>query len=164
MKRTLRMLLLCICTAAKAGQEGDSSEALFRAAVLDLSSRQVSMEQFRGDPILVSFWARWCAPCRDEFPELQRQASLHRKDGLRVLGVALDDRTDAVKDFARAYEIGYTVLVVASGNTELLQALGNAPAGLPFTLAIDRHGRIVGRRLGVSRRSDLDAFVAEALK
>jgi thiol-disulfide isomerase/thioredoxin len=164
MRAALLALMLCVGALANAGQDTASGEPFFQAALLDLSARPVPMERFRGRPALVSFWARWCVPCRDEFPELQRQNDLHRKDGLLVVGVALDDHTDAVKDFAHAYEIGYLVLVAGQGDTALLRSLGNARAGLPFTLAIDRRGQIVGRRLGVSKRSDLDAFVAEALK
>jgi len=164
MRVVVLALALCASLCANAEQATASGEAFFAAALTDLASHPAAMEPLRGKPILLNFWARWCAPCRDEFPRLQQQYARHHKEGLLVVGVALDEHVDAVKDFARAYEIGYTVLVAGQGGVELLQALGNAAASLPFTLALNRHGQIVGRRLGAARSEDLDAFVAKVLK
>ena len=164
MKAVILALALLASMCASAEQTTGSGEAFFAAALTDLSSRPVAMEPLRGKPILLNFWARWCAPCREEFPRFQQQYVRHHKEGLLVVGVALDEHVDAVKDLPSSCEIGYSVFVIGQGGAELLQALGNAPAALPFTLAPDRHGQIVGRRLGTVRGEDLDAFIANVMK
>jgi len=164
MKAVILALALLASMCASAEQTTGSGEAFFAAALTDLSSRPVAMEPLRGKPILLNFWARWCAPCREEFPRFQQQYVRHHKEGLLVVGVALDEHVDAVKDFARAYEIGYTVFVAGQQGVELLQALGNAPGSLPFTLALDRRGQIVARKVGAVGSEDLDAFIAKIMK
>jgi thiol-disulfide isomerase/thioredoxin len=130
------------------------SEALFTAAYVDLDGRPARLER-AARPLVVNFWARWCAPCRVEIPEL---AALHaRRSGVDVLGLNIESDPAPVRDFARAYEITYPVLLTREGGLDLMRTLGNAKAGLPFTLWLDRQGRIVALRLGVLVREQLDA-------
>jgi hypothetical protein len=58
-----------------------------------------------------------------------------------VIGIGLEDKAESVRDFMKAYEMSYTVLLARDRGIELMQALGNTRAGLPFTVAIDRNGR-----------------------
>ena len=96
--------------------------------------------------MIVNFWARWCTPCREEIPELVRARDAH--PGVDIVGIDIGEEPAAVREFMRAYEMNYRVLIAPEG-IELLIALGNAHANLPYTLAVDRRGRITGRRLGV---------------
>jgi hypothetical protein len=64
----------------------------------------------------------------------------------------------------KAYEMSYTVLLAKSGSIELMQALGNTRAGLPFTVAIGPNGNIVASKLGAMNRAELDAAAEAALK
>jgi hypothetical protein len=68
----------------------------------------------------------------------------------------------AVRDFARAYDINYPVLLARGGGLDLMRALGNAKAGLPFTLALDRRGAVVASRLGLLSREQLAAAARRA--
>ena len=65
-------------------------------------------------------------------------------------------------DFARAYDINYPVLLARGGGLDLMRALGNAKAGLPFTLALDRRGAVVASRLGLLSREQLAAAARRA--
>jgi thiol-disulfide isomerase/thioredoxin len=149
---------LAAAVAADAGAvSGDAAQALFVATFGTVDGGKATLAELRGRPLIVNFWARWCTPCRAEIPELTRVQRDH--PSITVIGVDLDEPPAAVREFARAYEITYRVLLTRGDGIELLQALGNTAASLPFTLAIDRHGTIVGRRLGVLRPADLDALL-----
>jgi len=140
------------------------SEALFAAKHSSSEDKPVALESFRGKPLIVNFWARWCAPCRVEIPELAKTQDKYGKRGLAVIGIGLEDKAESVRDFMKAYDMNYTVLLAKAGGIELMQALGNTRAGLPFTVAINRRGEIVASKLGAMNRADLDAAAEAALK
>jgi thiol-disulfide isomerase/thioredoxin len=89
--------------------------------------KPVALESFRGKPLIVNFWARWCAPCRVEIPELAKTQDKYARRGLTVIGIGLEDKAESVRDFMKAYEMNYTVLLAKTGGIELMQALGNTP-------------------------------------
>jgi len=69
-----------------------------------------------------------------------------------------------VREFAKAYDMDYPVVLARDKGMPLMQALGNTRAGLPFTVAIDRKGNIVTKKLGVMRKTDIEAAAEAALK
>jgi len=144
-------------------QEGGGLDALFSAAMLDIHGEPMTLAEFRGKPLIVNFWARWCVPCRDEIPELVTFQAQHQKQGLVILGIALEDEPGKVRDFLAAYEVNYPVALVGDAGLALMQALGNDVMGLPFTLFIDRNGEIVWVRRGVLKKSDLQNMVNKLL-
>lgn len=138
-----------------------SSAPLFAATLSDLDDKPVALSRFKGKPLVVNFWARWCGPCRAEIPELIEFRKLH-KGKVEILGIGIEDRAEPAKEFAKAYDMDYPVLLAKDKGIPLMQALGNPKAGLPFTVVIDRNGQMVSKRLGVMKKADLDA-AAEAL-
>lgn len=157
---TILVLLFCAPAQAESPAELPAAAPLFAATLWDADDRPFAMAALRGRPLVVNFWARWCGPCRVEIPEFAR---VHRKlkdKGLVVVGVGLEDKADTVREFALAYEMEYTVLLAKELGIPLLRALGNAKAGLPYTLVIDAQGQVVARKLGLMTRAELEAAVA----
>ena len=140
-----------------------SSALLFEATLNDLDDKPVALERYRGKPLIVNFWARWCGPCRVEIPELIAIRQAH-KGKLEVLGIGIEDKADAAKEFARAYEMDYPVFVAKDKGIPLMQALGNTKGGLPFTIVIVRKGQVVQKKMGIMKKADLDAAAELALK
>jgi len=64
--------------------------------MIDASGFQKILEENRGKPLLVNFWATWCEPCRDEYPMLNELAKQYAPQGLRVVGVSMDDDGDLI--------------------------------------------------------------------
>jgi thiol-disulfide isomerase/thioredoxin len=160
-----RLFLALALWAAAGAARADSADPLFAATLSDFDDKPAAMAAYKGRPLIVNFWARWCGPCREEIPELSKIRAKHKAKGtqsLEVIGIAIEDRPEPVRDFAKAYEIDYPVVLAKDKGLALMQALGNTRAGLPFTVVVSRQGNIVSRKLGVMRKADLDA-AAEAL-
>ncbi len=136
--------------------------ALFAAALIDLDGQPTTLSKYRGKPLIVNFWARWCGPCKVEIPEL---VSLQKRNsGVEVLGLNLENTPATVRDFAYAYDVNYPVFLTREPGLALMRALGNQKTVLPFTVVLNRHGDIVSSHIGAMSREKLDAAVAAALK
>ena len=123
----------------------------------DLDGRPVALTDYRGQVVLVNFWASWCVPCRREFPLLRQvQAS-----GVAVLGVVFDDSAGAARRFMRAQEATWPGLIDPKGEIADAYGVGRKP-GIPVTVAVDAGGVLVDRQVGEARRADLDRLVARA--
>ena len=144
-------------------QEQPSSAPLFAATLNDLDDKPVALERYKGKPLVVNFWARWCGPCRAEIPELIKFRAAH-KGKIEVLGIGIEDKAEPAKEFAKAYEMDYPVFIAKEKGIPLMQALANTKAGLPFTLFIDRNGQLIQKKLGLIKKSDLDAAADKLLK
>lgn len=159
MKPLLAALLLLPAAIAAAEP---SSAPLFEASLANLDDRPVALARYRDQPLVVNFWARWCAPCRAEIPEL---ATFRRENRgkIEVLGIGIEDEAAPAREFAKKSGMDYPVFVAKAQGIPLMQALGNTRGGLPYTLFIDRHGRVVGQKLGLLRRADLEAAAEQLL-
>lgn len=125
--------------------------------LLDIDGREVSLDAYRGRPVIVNFWASWCEPCRREAPLLSRAAADQGGDGVAVLGVVFEDEADAVRQFLATYDVGYPALMDPGGRT----ALDFGVYGLPETFFVDRTGRVVGRLVGELDAASLERALAE---
>ncbi len=159
-----KLLLVClglivVSGASIAAEEMPSSAAFFSSTLDDLKDKPMAMEGLRGKPILVNFWARWCGPCREEIPELVDVHAKHRANGLTVVGVAVEENTASVQEFAAAYKMEYLVLMGKDKSLDLMRALGNNRGFLPFTIAIDTGGKVVATKMGILTTADLDGML-----
>lgn len=159
-RRWLAIALLLAASFARAA----SSAPLFAATLTGTDDKPVALETYRGKPMIVNFWARWCGPCRVEIPELVKAHDKYQKKGLVVLGIGLEDKAESVRDFMKAYEMNYPVLLARDKGIELMQALGNPKAGLPYTIVINRQGEIVTSKLGAMKKAEIDAAGEAALR
>jgi len=162
-KRLLPWILVTAFTAW-AGVASAATDALFAATLNGSDDKPVALETYRGKPLLVNFWARWCAPCRKEIPELVQLQSDYGNQGLNVVGIAIEDDTTAVREFLKAYSVTYPVGVNQKKGIWLMQGLGNDGALLPFTLAIDRKGEIVMRKIGAFKKTDFEQVADKLLQ
>lgn len=169
MRRVSRSYWLCLLSVLSFAwtpvyAEAPNTDKLFAVSLSDLSSQPQAFSQWKGKPLIVNFWARWCAPCRTEIPELAKLQQRFKSKGLVVIGIGIEDQVDAVREFAKAYEMDYTVLLAKDKGLDLMQALGNTRMGIPFTVAIDRQGRAVVAKSGAIKGNELIAAAEAALK
>jgi thiol-disulfide isomerase/thioredoxin len=129
------------------GQIGRDASPLFAVGLPDATGAQQLIGQWRGKVVLVNFWATWCVPCRAEMPEfvvVQRELG---ERGLQIVGVAIDAQ-EKVVPFIDELKINYPTLIGGYGAMELSKSFGNTLMALPFSIVIDRTGRIAHVQLG----------------
>ena len=108
---------------------------------------ELVLSELRGQPLLVNFWATWCPPCVRELPLLDRFVQGQGAGGWRVAGIAVDGPTP-VREFLQRTPLGFPVGLAGLEGTTLVRQLGNPGGGLPFSVALDRAGRLRERHLG----------------
>ena len=122
----------------------------------------VNLADFRGKVVVVNFWATWCVPCREEMPEFVKAQRELGDRGLQFVGIAADDAAK-VKAFADELGLNYPALIGGYGAIELSKSLGNQVGALPYTLFIDRSGRISRTHLGPIKPAELKSIVGQLL-
>lgn len=128
----------------------------------DLTGNKRNLSEWHGRPLLINFWATWCGPCREEIPMLIRLRAEHAKQGLEIIGIALDFH-DAVAGYATRAGMTYPVLVAEEDMTTV-QAFGmGASAGLPTTIVADRTGKIVARHVGALDKEEAEKLLKPVL-
>ena len=125
-------------------------------SLLDLDGNAVHLADLRGKPVIVNFWASWCGPCVDEFPLLQAVAAEHADDGLVVLGIVYQDRSEAARAFMQ--QNGGTWQALMDPDERVARAY--KIFGPPETYFVGRDGTIVARHIGQLTAASLDAKVA----
>jgi peroxiredoxin len=121
----------------------------------DLNGVKHDIHEWDGRVIVLNFWATWCPPCRKETPMFVELQDKLRKKGLQFVGVAIDDH-DKVKEFKDTFSINYPVLVGVDNAIEVAKVYGNRFGALPYTVIIDRKGKIVFVQRGKLERDVLE--------
>lgn len=147
---------------ASGSPDAASSAALFKAGFNDLAAIRQPLAQWRGKVLVVNFWATWCPPCRTEIPEFIKLQTQYGTQGLQFVGIAIDE-TAKVQAFADEVGINYPVLVGDLEAVALSQATGNRLGGLPYTVVVDRSGKIVATELGGLTGAKLEALIKPLL-
>jgi peroxiredoxin len=125
----------------------------------DLLGNQVSLAELRGQPVVIDFWATWCAPCVKQIPVLNAFLADHYGE-VSVLGIAVDSQgLDVVAPFANEHGIQYPVLV---GDESLAEKYG--AFGFPSLYVIAADGTIVAHHVGVVTEQELEEALVSAAR
>jgi thiol-disulfide isomerase/thioredoxin len=125
----------------------------------DLAGRARSVHEWDGRPLLINFWASWCAPCRRETPLLMRARAAGAPRGLEVIGIAVDE-TAPVAAFVKEQGLAYPVLVGEQDALDLVAAFGVATPVFPFSVFVDGSGGVMSLHLGELHEPELRKTLA----
>jgi cytochrome c biogenesis protein CcmG, thiol:disulfide interchange protein DsbE len=117
----------------------------------DLSGKNISLSQYKGNIVILDFWATWCAPCRMSIPELVKLQDTYGDKGLVILGISVDSPTtkDAyLSSFKEKYKMNYTILRADDITTR--KYFGNSEFSIPTLFIINRDGIVVDMHSGYS--------------
>ncbi len=121
----------------------------------NLAGEQQSILSWPGKPLLINFWATWCAPCLREIPMLKELQTAH--PDLQIVGIAIDKR-EPVVEFAGRMEFNYPILIGESEAYAAAGALGVNIYSLPFTVFTAGDGSILGVHTGELHAEHLERF------
>lgn len=114
--------------------------------LVDLNGNKIDTSRYAGNVVFVNFWAAWCTPCAGEIPQIMALQDKYRAQGLRVLGISMDDTDSALRDFYRRYKMNYPVV---AGSEKIAEAYGGV-LGLPTSILIGRDGHIYTKYVGMT--------------
>ncbi|ROT44811.1 TlpA disulfide reductase family protein [Pusillimonas sp. NJUB218] len=138
-----------------------SSAGLFGLQFPDSDGTPVPLDQWRGGPVVVNFWATWCPPCVKEMPDLE--ALKQKYPGVQFVGLGVDTAAN-IKKFIPKVNVTYPLLVTGYGGIDLMKTLGNPTGGLPYTLVYDASGNVLERIMGQVKPDHLDAILQRVSK
>lgn len=124
----------------------------------DLDGKPRQLSEWRGRPLLINFWATWCAPCLQEIPMLIKAQTELADTGLMILGPAVDE-AEPVRHFHAERDLNYPVFVGADQAIMAMDALGDTRGALPWSVFIAPDGRIVARHSGILSREQLESWL-----
>lgn len=122
-----------------------------------LRDGELSLEELRGRPVVLNFWASWCIPCRDEAPILAGSARAHARE-VRFVGVNVQDLRGDALSFLREFRVPY--ISVRDSGDDTYRAYGLT--GLPETYYLDADGRIVAHSPGAVSRASVEDGIRAA--
>jgi thiol-disulfide isomerase/thioredoxin len=147
--------------SAPAASRG-AAQTLFAAQFPGTDGKPQALSQWRGQVLVVNFWATWCDPCREEIPTFIKLQAQYSDRGVVFVGIAVDQR-DKADSYAREFGMNYPVVIGGIGSMDMARELGNTKSVLPFTLVIDRAGNIVLSQYGAISAARLEAAIQKQI-
>jgi thiol-disulfide isomerase/thioredoxin len=150
-------------TTAYASTGGKSHTAvthLLGQTFSDSAGKPQALSQWQGKPLVVNFWAPWCAPCVREMPELDAFAKEMQAKQVSVIGIGIDSPSN-IAQFAGKLKISYPLYVAGMSGTDLAREFGNEAGGLPYTVLIGADGQVKKTYLGTIKFDQLRADLAK---
>ena len=138
------VVLLTSCGGGDGAREASRPEVGRRAPTFtttDLAGKRVRLTDFRGETVVVNFWASWCTPCRKEFPLL---AKIHARDDVTVLGVVFNDTVANARRFMDEQNAEWPAL---RDDGAIAKAYRVGP-GIPASIVVDPEGVVKVRHIG----------------
>jgi thiol-disulfide isomerase/thioredoxin len=134
---------------AAASGDVDIGQILPDAVLLGLNGPSARLADFRGNPLLINFWASWCGPCRQEAKSLERLAWWDEAGTFAIIGISTDDDAAPARTLVR--ETGVTIRHFIDQRLQMENMLG--AKRLPMTVLVDAQGRVLDKIYG-SRQWD----------
>ena len=169
MKIQVALILCCLLAVAGAlgAPQGQKAATPPDPQLIDAQGYLKLVREYRGKPLLVTFWATWCEPCRDEYPMLNELAKQYAPQGLKVVGVNLDDEGDLIlmRRFIARYKPIFPNYRKKPGEEGPFRdaVLPGWNGSLPASFFYGKDGRQVGQFVGERKREEYEGAIHSLL-
>jgi len=154
------MLTTVLLVAGCSSQASPGGELAPDFQLPNLEGQSISLSGFRGEPVLVNFWASWCSPCIYEMPFIQEVFEEWSGQGLVVLAINQGESLSTAKDFMQSNNYSFPVLLDISQDV----ALEYNVWGIPTTFFIDKDGIIQAIKIGpFSSKAEIEMGLSEII-
>jgi thiol-disulfide isomerase/thioredoxin len=128
--------------------------------LVTLDGKKVSLSDYKGRPVVVNFWATWCAPCKLEMPWFEEFRQKYQAQGFEILGIAEDDAgKDEIAKTAKKVAVTYPILLT---DGKVAPAYGGVDM-LPTSFYIDRKGLVTTETIGLASKDEVEANIKKLL-
>ena len=156
--------LLIACTSGEVATELESEEGETTVASLlplpTISGETLDLADYRGQVVLVNFWATWCAPCRIEMPELDSYFQAHQADGFALLAVNAGEPAVRAAEYLAEFDYTFTIILDEEGQID--DYFGGV-RGMPTSYVLDGEGEVVYQHVGALTHEILEEKVTPLL-
>ena len=155
MHKIFIVLMILGLTTFISAQDADVTETEATNFVLEnIDGDVIELNEHIGEgPILISFWATWCKPCKEELPHVQELLEKYEEKGLTVFAISTDSEKSVAKVKPYIKSHNYTFEVLLDTNSEVARSY--YVRSVPFTLIIDKSGKIVYQQLGYRKGDEI---------
>lgn len=129
-------------------------------ALDDVAGNPIRLSELTGSPVIVNFWATWCAPCRIEMPELEAAYQAYRDEGLVILALDQQEAGEDVANFFEELGLNFTAVLDSEGTVSAQYGVASI---LPTTFFINGAGEITAIHRGPMVQSQIDGYLAETI-
>lgn len=150
-----------VSTITQGGAPLEAGDSAPEFILNDLDGNPVALSDFRGQPVILNFWATWCAPCRIEMPELQQTFYDYQDDNLVILALNQGESPDIVERFFHD-ELGLAFTPLLDAEYAVSDAYG--ALNLPTTFFINADGEVTAVHRGIIAREQLDGYLVETIQ
>lgn len=130
-------------------------EALLKVTLADLTGKPQPFAQWDGKVRVFNYWATWCPPCIEEMPVFSRLQERHAAKGVQFIGIGMDE-VEKMQTFANKTPVSYPLLVGVTGPSE---NPGLTVRGMPYTVVLDREGKVAFSLYGAVKEADLEPLL-----
>ena len=122
------------------------------------------LADWKGKAVLLNFWATWCQPCRQEIPLLVKLQAQYAAQGFQVIGIATDETDEkSVQAFLKRMVVNYPMLMGTDEVGSMVAGFGGTLIGLPYTLVLNRDGKVLYIHAGELHPQEAQNLVQVAL-
>ena len=137
-RKLLTGLALTVIAASSIASSGLTGKPAPDFALKSSTGENLRLSEFRGDVVMINFWATWCGPCRQEMPLLDQLYSRYERVGFNLLGVNIDDDSNRAMNMIRELGVSFPVLFDARKEVSKLYDVD----AMPVTVLVDREGNV----------------------
>lgn len=161
-KSILRMVLILGMIAVACGSREQAKQSDTTDFTLySIDGVEYTLSEFKGQVVIIDFWATWCPPCRNSIPVFIKLYQKYHEQGFTILGISLDNDEQDLRDYSKQMKIPYPVLI---GNKEIAKTY--QVSGIPKTIFLDKQGTVRKTQVGFAPEleAQFDQFVDSLLK